>query len=441
MSPDALAVMVVQGAGLLVIAAAAVKFLYIPLALIFEGRSWRVARRNRRAARRNHGGRNFHAGGTVRPRHRPGTGRPLVSIVVPGYNEGVVIEACVRSILASDYPRLEIILVDDGSTDDTAALMASLAEHNRLVTFISKENGGKGSALNAGIKAAKGKIMLFVDADGLFAPDTVSWMVDAFDDPQVGAVCGDDRPVNLNRVQTRMLAVLSHTGTGLVRRALSLVQCLPIVSGNSGAFRSDVVRSIGGFREDTIGEDLELTWRVHRAGYQVRFQPKALVYAESPSTLRGLWKQRVRWSRGLLQTVRMHAGMFGSLSHGPFGVFLIFNLFSMVVVPVLQLVVLLGVVYLAARGYTLVPADAMGVIGWVGLGFAVVVTVYAIALNGAWRDLRHLWTVPLWPLYSVMMAAVLVTAVFKEAVRAPSNWNKLQRTGVVSVDLGTGGGA
>ncbi|MFK0005290.1 glycosyltransferase [Paenarthrobacter sp. NPDC090522] len=407
-----LALAFVQVGGLIILGFGAVKIIYVPLALYFN---------------------RVHRPRPVKHKYSVLSTQPMVSVIVPGYNEAVVITNCVESILSSRYSRLEVILVDDGSTDSTAEIMAALAEEYHRVRFISRANAGKGAALNTGIKAAQGDILMFVDADGIFAPDTMLHMLAGFDHPKVGAVCGDDRPVNLNRVQTMMLAVLSHVGTGLVRRALSLMHCLPIVSGNIGAFRADLVRSVGGFHEDTLGEDLELTWRVYKAGYRVNFQPKALVYAESPSTMGGLWRQRVRWSRGLLQTLRLHFGMLGKTTYGTFGLFLVFNAFTMVLIPILQLLILgiLPVLYAAGRGP--IPWEVLAILGWLGLFVSFVLIVFSIGLNGSWRDLRFLWTVPLWPFYSVFVGLALASAIVKELRGSPARWNKLQRTGVVSV--------
>lgn len=402
----------VQICGTIILGFGAIKIVYVPLALYFN---------------------RVHRPPTVKHRYSVISGKPLVSVIVPAYNEAVVITNCVESILRSRYLLLEVLLVDDGSTDSTAEIMAGLAAQYDRVRFLSQANAGKGAALNTGIAAAQGEILMFVDADGIFAPDTLIHMLEGFDHPKIGAVCGDDRPVNLNRIQTMMLAVLSHVGTGLVRRALSLTHCLPIVSGNIGAFRADLVRSVGGFHEDTLGEDLELTWRVYAAGYRVRFQPKALVYAESPSTIGGLWRQRVRWSRGLLQTLRLHLGMLGRARYGPFGLFLVFNAITMVVIPILQLAVLAILPFLYVAGKGPIPGEILAILGWLGLFISVLLILFSLGLNHSWRDLRYVWTVPLWPFYSVFVGLALANAIVKELRGSPARWNKLQRTGVVSV--------
>jgi poly-beta-1,6-N-acetyl-D-glucosamine synthase len=357
--------------------------------------------------------------------------QPLVTVVVPAFNEGRVLRNCVDSILASTYRSIEIVLVDDGSTDDTLTTMRRYADHS-AVTVLAQSNGGKGAALNTGIAAARGEIVLMVDADGIFTPTTVADILRGFDGPRVGAVCGNDTPVNLDRLQTRLLALLTHTGTGFVRRALSIVGCLPIVSGNLGAFRKSVLDEVGGLREDIIGEDLELTWRIRRAGYAISFRPDAKVYAEVPSTVRGLWRQRIRWSRGFIQTVRLHRDMLFRPRYGLFGCWLPINVTSMLIVPLLQVAALLLVPVLAATTSSPVPASVLGVLGWLGLVVGLITALVAILLDRAYADLRLLYVVPLWIVYSALLSLVVVVALWQEIRGSEARWNKLTRTGVVS---------
>lgn len=359
------------------------------------------------------------------------SGTPLVSIIVPAYNEARVIRHCVDSILASAYPNREIILVDDGSTDDTLAAMRDY-ERQPGVTVLGRRNGGKASALNAGLTQARGEIILFVDADGIFARDTIDELLAAFDSERIGAVCGSDSPANLDRLLTRLANLQTHVGTGFARRALSFINCLPIVSGNLGAFRRSVLEKTGPFREGFIGEDLELTWRVHKAGYRVVFQPRATVRAETPSTIRGLWKQRVRWARGLLQTARIHRDMFFNPRYGLFAFYLGINMVSMVLIPLFQLASIIILPILAVQEASPVPVNVLGIVGWLGLGFAFAASVFSIGLDRAWKDLRHLYVAPLWVLYSFFMDAVTVWALILELRGGEARWNKLERTGVVS---------
>ena len=359
---------------------------------------------------------------------------PFVSVVGPAYQEGAVIENCVRSVLRSDHDRLEVVCVDDGSSDDTYARMRRLADEHPRVTAHRQENAGKGAALNRGIVASRGEVVVLVDADGLFRPDTLTELLRGFRGPGVGAVCGDDRPVNLDRTLTRMLALISHVGTGLMRRALDVVGCMPVVSGNIGAYRRDVLDAVGPLRTDTLGEDLELTWRVHRAGYAVTFAPHAIVYAESPSTVRGLWRQRVRWARGLLQALDLHADMIGRPGYGLFGPFLLYTVMAQVVTPFVQV---LGGAVLAVTvtvdGPQWLPDGLWQWLLLLGLPLSFALLVLAVLLDGAARDLRLLPTVVLWPVYSTLMTFVMLEAARLELAHAENRWNKLERTGTVSI--------
>lgn len=407
------ALVLVLGLSLLVVGL--VRLAFVPAALVFE-------------ARRRRDSPGLAGCGPLFDR------APLVTVVVPAFDEAVVIENCVRSVLRSEHPELEVVCVDDGSSDDTFARMERLAAEHTQVRAVRQENAGKGAALNTGIAAARGEILVLVDADGLFRPDTVTRLLRGFRDQRVGAVCGNDRPVNLDRVLTRLLALISHVGTGLMRRALDVLGCLPIVSGNVGAFRRDVLERVGPLRTDTLGEDLELTWRVHRAGFRVTFAPDALVYAESPSTVGGLWRQRVRWARGLLQVTAMHRDMVGNPRYGTFGPYLVFNTAAQVVAPFVQVLALVVLVVLVAvDGTTWLPADWWGWVLLLGIPLSLALLVLAVLLDRAPGDLRQLWTLPLWPVYSLMMTFVLLDAARLELGNAENRWNKLDRSGTVSV--------
>ena len=325
------------------------------------------------------------------------------------------------------------------------------------VKVISQRNAGKASALNNGFKSSKGEVLFFVDADGIFTPSTIREMLLAFTTAKVGAVCGSDAPVNLDRPLPRLMAIQTHVGTGFVRRALAEINCLPIVSGNIGAFRRSVLeetmtdsgfptksnpdrlwpfqrsRKEGEpFTKGFIGEDLELTWRIHRAGYRVNFAPHAIVLAEVPSTIKSLWKQRVRWARGLLQTVVLHRDMFFNRKYGPLGIYLPINFYNMVIIPILQLLIILLVVVLAIAGFSPIQLDILSLILWVGLAGALFTVLFSIAMDRAWKDLKYFYVIPLWIPYSILMDLVTVWAIVMELRGTKAEWNKFDRTGVVS---------
>jgi cellulose synthase/poly-beta-1,6-N-acetylglucosamine synthase-like glycosyltransferase len=186
------------------------------------------------------------------------------------------------------------------------------------------------------------------------------------------------------------------------------------------------------FLEGFIGEDLELTWRVHIAGFRVNFVPTAIVMAEVPSSLRDLWKQRVRWARGFLQTARLRKHLFFNLKHGPIGIYLPVNYFNMVLLPFLQLTVLILLAILSLAGYAPIALDLLGLILWLGLGSVLFTSLWSICLDRAWRDLKYLYVLPAWIPYTVMMNLVMVQAVLLELSGHQALWNKVSRTGEVT---------
>jgi len=397
----------------IILGVGALMLLYFPLAIIAEARSRRPAVFD--------------------------TPEPLVSVIVPAYNEEKVIANCVKSILNSAYKNFEVILVDDGSTDRTLQIMRRY-EHPPRVQVISQTNSGKAAALNTGFQQSKGEILFFVDADGIFTPSTITEMLKGFNSKKVGAVCGNDAPTNLNHVQTKLMALQTHVGTAFVRRALAAINCLPIVSGNCGAFRRSALgwpfvqlgKEGEPYKKGFIGEDLELTWRIHRAGYRVNFAPRAIVLAEVPSTIKMLWKQRVRWARGLLQTVSLHRDMFFNLKYGPIGLYLPINFLNMIVIPILQLLVLFLAILCALAGYSPVELRVLNIILWLGLAGALYSVIFAIALDEAWKDLKYFYVLPLWIPYTLMMDVVMIWAIILELRGKEAKWNKFERTGVVT---------
>ena len=442
--------LVFYGLGLILAAFGTFTLIYYPLALIAE-----VRRRPKPVFEEN---------------------PPLVSIIVPAYNEGKVLVHCIESILKAEYPRLEIILVDDGSKDNTYSIMKKyeLAQyggeydiagnpynytfiqkkgHSVSIKAIRQDNAGKAAALNRGVKESHGELLFFVDADGAFTRRTIPEMLKQFTTPKVGGVCGNNSPVNLDRLQTRLICLQTHVSTSFVRRALAEINCLTIISGNIGVFRRTALEAAvlppktkitftpgetwpeglaGPFVEGFLGEDLELTWKIHRVGYRVNFAPRAIVFAEVPSTIRGLWRQRVRWARGYLQTMAMHSDMFFRPRYGWMGFYLPINAFNTVFSPILQLIVTGLLIALIATGNSPLPVDVLDIILWFGLVFAVLATVYGIILDRAWKDLRLLYVLPLWMVYSVLIDFVMIWAIMLELFGAKANWNKLDRTGVVS---------
>lgn len=247
---------------------------------------------------------------------------PSVSVVVPAYNEGKVVVATVESLLASRYDGpIEIIVVDDGSKDDTVAIARQAFAGDSRVAVMTKENGGKASALNHGIARAKGEIIIGLDADTVFLPETISALVRPLANARVGAVAGNAKVGNRINLVTRLQALEYITSQNLDRRAFALLDCITVVPGAVGAWRKSAVDGVGGFRSDTLAEDQDLTIRLHRAGWSVGYVDSAIAYTEAPDSLQGLAKQRFRWSFGTLQCVWKHRAVLFRPAAGALGWF------------------------------------------------------------------------------------------------------------------------
>ncbi len=358
-----------------------------------------------------------------RIRALPMVSLPRVSVLVPAYNEERTLAASLESILASDYPDFEVIVINDGSTDATGQVAQRFLSDPRL-HYLTKPNGGKASALNLGLAQASGEIVLFTDADSLFEPATIRNGVAYFADPKVGAVSGDDTPLHPRGPLQKMLVVTSHIGTGFVRRALSMLGILQIIPGNLGLIRTEILRRLGGFRE-VWGEDLEITLRLHREGVRVVYGAAARVRAECPHTVAGLWKQRVRWLRSYIKVLRLHRDMVGNPRYGLFGPFLLFNGVNMVLVPLLQLV---GLVLLPlALWQGSIRLAGFEWIAYLGLGFLFVAASVAILLDRSPRDLLYLPYGLLLLVFSHLYNAVVLYSVWAETRSHAEHWHKLER--------------
>lgn len=234
---------------------------------------------------------------------------PSVSIILPARNAASGLEDCVRSIARTRYARYEVILVDHGSTDNTAELMARLATADPRIKVLRQRGEGRAAARNLGVRHAAGDILMFVDADAIFSRDTVDRMLQAFEDRRTGAVYGGGSPSHWTRGRGGLLAAISQLGSTTTRRTLAVAGGLPFVPGGIEAFPDTVLAEVGPFREDPAGTELELAWRVREAGYTVAFAPRVRIQAATPSTLRDLWQLRTRRAHGLLHTLTARPGV------------------------------------------------------------------------------------------------------------------------------------
>ena len=221
---------------------------------------------------------------------------PSVSVIVAAHNASGTIDNCIRSIGLTRYARYELILVDDGSTDDTGEIMALAAAADLRIKLLRQPRGGSAAARNLGVRHAAGDVVMFVDPDVALSRWAVDHMLQGFEDPRTGAVSGEGRPVRWQ--QDGLLAAMGWLGTAMTQRALTGLWGLPFLTSGVVAVTSRALAELGPF--PAAAGDAELTRHVHQAGYRVALAPLARVHTVSPRTLQGLWQLRSRRARDLL---------------------------------------------------------------------------------------------------------------------------------------------
>ena len=351
-----------------------------------------------------------------------------VSVVVPAYNEREGIEAGLRSIVASDHP-VEVVVVDDGSTDGTGDLVESL----RLpgVALIRQPNQGKPAALNTGIGAARHDVLVLVDGDTRFEPNTVRRLVQPLADADVGAVSGNVKVGNRGRLLGRWQHIEYVMGFNLDRRMYDVFGCMPTVPGAVGAFRRDALTGVGGLSDDTLAEDTDLTAALVRAGWRVVYEDAARAWTEAPATLGQLWKQRYRWCYGTLQAMWKHRRAV--VQRGPGGRFgrrglvamLLFQVLLPFTAPVMDAFLLYGLLFLDVTTTLAL---------WGGLlATQLLSALYAFRLDR--ERVSPLWSLPLQQIvYRQLMYLVVIQSVFTASYGLRLPWVKLRRTGDVRLD-------
>lgn len=243
---------------------------------------------------------------------------PLVSVLIPAYNEGESIILTINSLLNNNYPNLEIIVIDDGSTDRTCEICKPFEDKRLIRLFRNKKRYGKAYSLNLGLKEAKGEYIIPVDSDTTFSKDVIENLLYHFKDPKVGAVSGNicvrNPKVNL---LTKLQACEYLQSISLGRRFLSFANLLPIVSGAFGCYRKDVLSSVGGW-EPELGEDLDISLKVRELNLKIKFEPEAIAYTHAPERVRSLIKQRFRWDKGYLRMFfKKHYCLLNPFKHNP----------------------------------------------------------------------------------------------------------------------------
>ncbi len=369
--------------------------------------------------------------GALRDRSGAGASLPLVSVIIPAHNEEVNAVSTVRRALANTYRLLDIVFIDDGSTDQTAELVSREFSETPTVRVFRKPNGGKASALNYGIARAAGEIVVCIDADTQLKRDAIELLVHEFDgDSRIGAVAGNTKVGNERNFITRWQAIEYITSQNFDRRAFDLLNAIAVVPGAIGAFRRDAIRNVGGFTADTLAEDCDLTLSLLEAGYIIRYRPDAIALTEAPETIKAFLKQRFRWSFGIMQSFWKHRALLFSSTAKNLGWVALPNiLFFQILLPLIS--PLADLVMLGA----LLSGNGLQVLTY----YAVFLLVDAIGALAAFRfegeNIGRLWLLlPQRFVYRQLMYWVLFRSILRAIKGELTQWGVLKRTGNVQME-------
>ncbi|WP_233115049.1 poly-beta-1,6-N-acetyl-D-glucosamine synthase [Aggregatibacter actinomycetemcomitans] len=237
-------------------------------------------------------------------RYLPGEQVPMISLMVPCYNEGNNLDESIPHLLQLRYPNYELIFINDGSKDNTAEVIDRWAAKEPRITALHQENQGKASALNHGLTVAKGKYVACIDGDAVLDYYALDYMVQALEqDPKYAATTGNPRVRNRSTILGRLQVSEFSSIIGLIKRAQGLMGTIFTVSGVCCLFRKDVMEEIGGWSTNMITEDIDISWKIQIAGYNIMYEPRALCWVLMPESIKGLYKQRLRWAQGGAETI------------------------------------------------------------------------------------------------------------------------------------------
>ena len=357
---------------------------------------------------------------------------PFVSIIVPVYNEEKVVKNSIKSLLELDYSNYEIIIVNDGSNDKTKQVAESLVgfqkglRGNIKVSLIDKPNGGKSSALNAGIKHSKAEIVLCMDGDSQLSPDSITIAVRHFTNPEIGAVAGNVKVLNRKKMFTDLQALEYIEGLNMARSAQSFVKLVNIIPGPIGLFRKKAIEESGYYSDETFAEDADLTLKILANGWKIYYEPNSISYTEAPEKLSQLLKQRYRWTRGILQSIRKHKKLMFNPTINFGDTFILWTMFYEALIwPAMNI---------AANLFFIVAAIFFGLASliffwWAGLAFLDLVTaLYCVAVEK--EEFRLVGYSLIYRMFFILIIDVSkLMSTIEEFLGIRMTWGKLERVG------------
>jgi cellulose synthase/poly-beta-1,6-N-acetylglucosamine synthase-like glycosyltransferase len=361
---------------------------------------------------------------------------PFVSIIVPVYNEEKVVADSVGSLLKLNYSNYEIIIVNDGSKDKTKEVAEKLVGYQKgkygdvKVSLINKPNGGKSRALNAGIRYSNAEFVLCMDGDSQLSPDSIRVAVRHFVNPEIGAVAGNVKVLNRKKFLTDLQALEYIEGLNMARSAQSYVRMVNIIPGPIGLFRRKAIEEAGFYSSDTFAEDADLTLKILANGWKIYYEPNSISWTEAPAKLQQLLKQRYRWTRGILQSIRKHKNLLVNPTINFGDTFILWTMFYEVLIwPTMNI---------AANLFFITAALAFGFtqllfFWWAGLALLDLVTaLYCVAVEK--EEFRLVGYAIIYRMFFILVIDICkAMSTIEEFVGIKMTWGKLQRVGTAKV--------
>jgi cellulose synthase/poly-beta-1,6-N-acetylglucosamine synthase-like glycosyltransferase len=355
---------------------------------------------------------------------------PPVSVLLPAYNEAKVIGRTLSTLLATDYPGpIEVVVVDDGSTDGTAAIVQAAADRDPRLRLINQSNQGKAAALQHGMGGVRHDIVITLDADTQFAPETIGRLAAHFRESKVAAVSGHVKVGNLRTFIARCQELEYICGFNLERRAYHQLNCITVAPGAVSAWRRSAVAAVGGISGDTLAEDTDLTLSLHRSGWRVTYEPSALAWTEAPESIVNLARQRFRWAFGTLQCLWKHRDLLFQPQRGALAFFSLpsvwfFQILLVAIVPLVDLLLILSLPF--GTGGSLWTFFALFML------MDLCLALLACGLEG--EPLQRAWIcLPMRLLYRPLLGWVVWKSILKAIRGAWVGWGKLERTASVPI--------
>jgi cellulose synthase/poly-beta-1,6-N-acetylglucosamine synthase-like glycosyltransferase/peptidoglycan/xylan/chitin deacetylase (PgdA/CDA1 family)/spore germination protein YaaH len=353
-----------------------------------------------------------------------------ISVVIAAYNEAKLIAETLRTLLDTDYKgEIEVVVVDDGSRDQTAAEVERVANTDPRVRLLQQENRGKARALRRGLAAARHGIVVFIDADTQCQHDTLPRLVEPFADARIGAVSGHAKVGNLRTFISRCQALEYTCGFNLDRRAYNRWDCITVVPGAISAVRKDAIDEAGGLSLQTLAEDTDLTLSLHRHRQRIVYVPDAIAWTEAPETVRTLAKQRFRWAYGTLQCLWKHRDMVFNWNYRALGWFSLpsiwfFQIILVAITPMVDLFLLASLPFGAWNA----------VLPFVITFLAMDVLLATLACILEREPILRAWRIlPMRLIYRPMLSYCIWKAILRAIKGAWVSWGKLERTASVPV--------